>query len=69
MTLLCKVGTLPAHSYKVFDASGNRSRSAPKIGESFKLRDPAEPFGRLEPVRLLEIRETGRGRLFVCERF
>lgn len=77
MLLYCKVGSLPGKHYKVFcdprearmlAHRGKPLRRAPVVGSFFMVREPTERYARLEPVRLLEIRDVGQP-LYICERF
>ena len=69
-TLYCKVGSLPGSHYRPFSARGTRRLTKPPtIGQCFRVQDPNEPYGPKLGVRLLEVRQTGNGWLYVCERF
>ena len=71
MILYCKIGSMPGKHYKIVSRLNRALRKAPVVGQFFSVKDPdpRERYANPEGVRLLEIRSTGGGTLYVCERF
>ncbi len=64
LIIYAKIGTLPAGYVHV-----KGKRKAPVVGEKLKVRDPDVRGAEWEPVKVTEIRDVGRQKLYFVERW